>query len=649
MSSIVGIDLGTTNSVLSIFEGGHAVVIANAEGSRTTPSVVAYTEKEGILVGEMARRQSLVNPKGTIYSIKRFMGKRYDEVPENDRKTVAYDTCDQLNGDLGVRIDGRIYSPSEISAQVLSKFKTQAEQYLGHPVDEAVITVPAYFNDAQRRATQVAGEIAGLKVRRIINEPTAAALAYGVDKDKDEKVAIYDFGGGTFDISILEIAEGVIEVLSTNGDAHLGGDDIDQAIVDYLAQQFERENNMDIRGDALILQRLREAAEKAKMELSSMVQTEIYLPFLTADQSGPKHLRAQLSRAQLDAMMMPLVERSLECCKRAFEDAGLKQSDIAEVLLVGGSTRIPLVQREVERYFGKTPNHSLNPDEVVAIGAAIQGGVLAGDVHDIVLLDVTPLTLGVEANGGLMVSLIDRNTTIPTKKTKLFSTTVDNQSSVTINVYQGERQFAAENRFLGQFELADIEPAPRAVPQIEVCFDIDANGIVNVSAKDLGTGKEQHITITASSNMSDAEIDKAVKEAAEYEAQDKKRKEAIDTRNEADSFVFQTEKALNDVGDKVSDSEKAAVEADIQAVKDILEKTKDQEMTDSQLDELKAANEKLMQSAQGVFTKVYEQAQAAGGAAGAGPDMGAGFNSAAGAADTSAADGDVVDGDYREV
>ncbi len=538
MSSIVGIDLGTTNSVLSIFEGGHAVVIANAEGSRVTPSVIAYTEKEGILVGDMARRQSLVNPKGTIYSIKRFMGKRYDEVPEADRKSVAYETCDQLNGDLGVRVNGRIYSPSEISAQVLSKFKLQAEQYLGHPVDEAVITVPAYFNDAQRRATQVAGEIAGLKVRRIINEPTAAALAYGVDKDKDEKVAIYDFGGGTFDISILEIAEGVIEVLATNGDAHLGGDDIDQAIVDYLTDQFQRENNMDIRGDALILQRLREAAEKAKTELSSMVQTEIYLPFLTADQTGPKHLRVQLTRARLDEMMMPFVERSLACCKQAFDDAGLKPSDVAEVLLVGGSTRIPLVQREAERFFGKAPNHSLNPDEVVAIGAAIQGGVLAGDVHDIVLLDVTPLTLGVAANGGLMVSLIDRNTTIPTKKTKLFSTTVDNQSSVTINVYQGERQFASENRFLGQFELAGIEPAPRAVPQIEVAFDIDANGVLRVSATNKKTGKAESLVLMGAGGLTDDEIRSAIADAEAARQDDEKRKERLVAKNKAQSFIF---------------------------------------------------------------------------------------------------------------
>ena len=536
--TIIGIDLGTTNSVLSVFEGGKAVVIANAEGSRVTPSVVGYTENDGILVGDMARRQSLVNPLGTIYSIKRFMGKRYDEVPEADRKSVPYETCDQLNGDLGVRINGKIYSPSEISAQILSKFKSCAEQYLGRTVTDAVITVPAYFNDAQRRATQVAGEIAGLNVRRIINEPTAAALAYGVDKDKDEKVAIYDFGGGTFDISILEIGGGVIEVLSTNGDSHLGGDDIDQAIVDWLLEQFQKDTGMDVRGDAMIIQRVREAAEKAKMELSSMVQTEIYLPFLTADASGPKHLRAMLSRAQLEMMMRPLIVKSLNCCSRAFEDANLKPEDIAEVLLVGGSTRIPLVQSEVERFFKKAPNHSLNPDEVVSMGAAIQGGVLSGDVTDIVLLDVTPLTLGVEANGGLMVPLIERNTTIPTKKTKLFSTTVDNQTSVSINVYQGERQFANENRFLGQFELADIEPAPRAVPQIEVCFDIDANGVIRVSATNKKTNKAESLVLMGAGGLTDDEIRSAIADAEAAREADEARKNKLVAKNKVQSLDF---------------------------------------------------------------------------------------------------------------
>lgn len=536
--AIIGIDLGTTNSVLSIYEGGKPTVIANAEGSRTTPSVVAYSESEGILVGEMARRQSLVNPQGTIYSIKRFMGKRYDEVPEADRKSVPYETCDQLNGDLGVRIHGKVYSPSEISAQILAKFKTCAEQYLGQPVKEAVITVPAYFNDAQRRATQVAGEIAGLNVRRIINEPTAAALAYGVDQDKEEKVAIYDFGGGTFDISILEIGGGVIEVLSTNGDSHLGGDDIDQAIANWLLSAFQMETGMDVRGDAMIRQRVREAAEKAKMELSSMVQTEIYLPFLTADQTGPKHLKKTLSRAELEQLMKPLVEKSLDCCRRAFDDAGLKPSDVSEVLLVGGSTRIPLVQSEVERFFGRAPNHSLNPDEVVSIGAAIQGGVLAGDVHDIVLLDVTPLTLGVEANGGLMIPLIERNTTIPTKKQKLFSTTADNQDSVTINVYQGERKFAAENRFLGMFELTDIEPAPRAVPQIEVSFDIDANGVLRVSATNKKSNKTESLVLMGAGGLTDDEIRSAVADAEAAREADEARKNLVEARNKVQSFKF---------------------------------------------------------------------------------------------------------------
>ena len=576
MGSIIGIDLGTTNSVLSIFEGGKAVVIANAEGSRITPSVVAYTEKDGILVGDLARRQAIVNPAGTIYSIKRFMGKRYDEVPEADRKSVPYETCDQLNGDLGVRVNGKLYSPSEISAQILSKFKTCAEQYLGQPVTDAVITVPAYFNDAQRRATQVAGEIAGLNVRRIINEPTAAALAYGVDKDKDEKVAIYDFGGGTFDISILEIGGGVIEVLATNGDSHLGGDDIDQAILDLLLERFKFETGMDVRGDALIIQRVREAAEKAKMELSSMVQTEIYLPFLTADQTGPKHLRMSLSRAELDVMMQPLIQRSLDCCKRAFDDAGLKPSDVQEVLLVGGSTRIPLVQKEVEKYFGKAPNHSLNPDEVVSIGAAIQGGVLAGEVNDIVLLDVTPLTLGVEANGGLMISLIDRNTTIPTKKTKLFSTTVDNQSSVTINVYQGERHFASENRFLGQFELADIEPAPRAVPQSEVSFDIDANGVLRVSATNKKSNKTESLVLMGAGGLTEDEIRSAIADAEAAKEADQKREARLVAKNKIQGFIFSISRMERENTDAPEDL--------VAKTKPILEKAQDCLARDAELE-----------------------------------------------------------------
>ena len=628
MSKIIGIDLGTTNSCVAVMEGGKPTVIANQEGARTTPSVVAFTKTGERLVGEPAKRQAVTNADKTIASIKRDMGT-----------------------DNGRTIDGKKYSPQQISAMILQKLKADAENYLGEKVTEAVITVPAYFNDAQRQATKDAGKIAGLEVKRIINEPTAAALAYGLDNEKEQKIMVYDLGGGTFDVSIIEIGDGVIEVLATNGDTFLGGDDFDQKIIDWMLAEFKKAEGVDLSTDKMALQRLKEAAEKAKKELSSATTTNINLPFITATADGPKHFDMNLTRAKFDELTADLVERTAIPVQNAMKDAGLTNADIGKVLLVGGSTRIPAVQEKVKQLTGKEPNKSLNPDECVALGASVQGGKLAGDAGagDILLLDVTPLSLSIETMGGVATRLIERNTTIPTKKSQVFSTAADNQTAVDINVLQGERQFAKDNKSLGQFRLDGIAPAPRGIPQIEVTFDIDANGIVNVSAKDLGTGKEQHITITASSNMSDAEIDKAVKEAAEYEAQDKKRKEAIDTRNEADSFVFQTEKALNDVGDKVSDSEKAAVEADIQAVKDILEKTKDQEMTDSQLDELKAANEKLMQSAQGVFTKVYEQAQAAGGAAGAGPDMGAGFNNAAGAADTSAADGDVVDGDYREV
>ncbi|MCL2326294.1 MAG: molecular chaperone DnaK [Proteobacteria bacterium] len=538
MTSIVGIDLGTTNSVLTIMEGGKPVVIPNAEGQRVTPSVVAFTDKDGILVGESARRQSLLNPRGTIWSIKRFMGKRFDEVSEEDKRHVPYETCDQLNGDIGVRVQERVHSPSEISAHILASLRATAERYLSRPVDEAIITVPAYFNDAQRRATQVAGEIAGFKVRRIINEPTAAALAFGLNRTKDERIAVYDFGGGTFDISILEIGDGVIEVLSTHGDAHLGGDDIDQCIVDAVIGEFEREHRMSIRHDAMILQRVREAAEKAKKELSTLVQTDIHLPFLTADSTGPKHLSTSLTRAQLEAMIHPLIERSLASCRQALEDAGLKAADLQEILLVGGSTRIPLVQQAVERFFGRAPNHSLNPDEVVALGAAIQGGILAGEVDSIILLDVTPLTLGIEANGGLMIPLIERNTTIPARKNKLFSTTVDNQSSVAINVYQGERDFAAQNRFLGQFELTDIEPAPRATPKIDVCFDIDANGVLRVSATNQTTGKEETLVLTGAGGLSDDEIRSAIVDAEAARAEDSLRKERLVAKNKAQSFVF---------------------------------------------------------------------------------------------------------------
>ena len=553
MGSIVGIDLGTTNSVLSIMEGDKAVVIPNAEGSRTTPSVIAYTS-DGILVGDMAKRQSLVNPKGTIYSIKRFMGKRFDETTPEERANVPYETCDQLNGDLGVRIDGKLHTPADISAEILRKFKGEAEKYLGREVNEAIITVPAYFNDAQRRATQVAGEIAGFNVRRIINEPTAAALAYGIDKqDKEQKVAVFDFGGGTFDISILELGDGVIEVLATNGDAHLGGDDIDQLIVEDLIRQFQFSTGIDVSKDQLIVQRLREAAEKAKKELSTMIETEIYLPFLTADQTGPKHLQTKLSRARLESMMAHLVDRSIECCKRAFEDADLKPGDVNEVLLVGGTTRIPCVQAAVEKYFGRAPNHSLNPDEVVSLGAAIQGGVLTGDVRDIVLLDVTPLTLGISANHGLMVSLIERNTTIPVKRTKIFTTSADNQSTVAIDVYQGERQFAAENRFLGKFELTGIEPAPRATPKINVTFEIDANGVLKVSATNEKTNQTESLVLMGAGGLSKEEIAQAIENAEAEKERDEARKAIQVAKNKIQSFVFSIQRLMRDLSARATD------------------------------------------------------------------------------------------------
>ena len=623
MSKIIGIDLGTTNSCVAVMEGGKPAVIANTEGARTTPSVVAFTKTGERLVGEPAKRQAVTNADKTIASIKRDMGT-----------------------DRGRTIDDKKYSPQQISAMILQKLKADAENYLGEKVTEAVITVPAYFNDAQRQATKDAGKIAGLEVKRIINEPTAAALAYGLDNEKEQKIMVYDLGGGTFDVSIIEIGDGVIEVLSTNGDTRLGGDDFDQKVIDWMLAEFKAQEGVDLSNDKMALQRLKEAAEKAKKELSSATTTNINLPFITATAEGPKHFDMNLTRAKFDELTHDLVEKTAIPVQNAMKDAGLTNSDIGQVLLVGGSTRIPAVQEKVRMLTGKEPSKSLNPDECVALGASIQGGKLAGDAGagEILLLDVTPLSLSIETMGGVATRLIERNTTIPTKKSQIFSTAADNQTAVDIHVVQGERQFARDNKTLGQFRLDGIPPARRGVPQIEVTFDIDANGIVNVSAKDLGTGKEQHITITAGSNMSDDEIDKAVKEAAEYEAQDKKRKEAIDTRNEADSFVFQTEKALGEVGDKIDASDKANVEADLQAVKDILEKTKDQEMNDSQIDELKAAKEKLTNSAQALFTKMYENMQQAQG----GPDM----SNMGGAADAGAQGGaadDVVDGDYREV
>ena len=623
MGKIIGIDLGTTNSCVAVMEGGQPTVIANTEGARTTPSVVAFTKTGERLVGEPAKRQAVTNAGRTISSIKREMGTDYK-----------------------VDIDDKKYSPQEISAMILQKLKADAEGYLGEKVTEAVITVPAYFNDAQSQATKDAGKIAGLDVKRIINEPTAAALAYGLDNEKEQKIMVYDLGGGTFDVSIIEIGDGVIEVLSTAGNNRLGGDDFDQKITDYMLADFKAKEGVDLSTDKMALQRLREAAEKAKKELSSATTTNINLPFITATAEGPKHFDMNLTRAKFDELTRDLVDKTAEPVRRALSDAGLTSADLGQVLLVGGSTRIPAVQEEVKRLTGKEPSKSLNPDECVALGASVQGGKLAGDAGagDILLLDVTPLSLSIETMGGVATRLIERNTTIPTKKSQIFSTAADNQTAVDINVVQGERQFAKDNKSLGQFRLDGIPPAPRGIPQIEVTFDIDANGIVNVSAKDLGTGKEQHITITAGSNMSDADIDKAVKEAAEFEAQDKKRKEAVDTRNEADAMVFQTEKAIKEVGDKLDANDKAAVEADMQALKDVLAKSTPENTSEADVAEIKAAKEKLMESAQKLFTKMYEQAGAAGGPnPGAGPDMGAGpapegFNG-----------DDVVDGDYKEV
>ena len=632
MSKIIGIDLGTTNSCVAVMEGGQPTVIANAEGARTTPSVVAFTKTGERLVGEPAKRQAVTNADKTISSIKRDMGT-----------------------DRGRTIDDKKYSPQQISAMILQKLKGDAENYLGEKITEAVITVPAYFNDAQRQATKDAGKIAGLDVKRIINEPTAAALAYGLDNEGEQKIMVYDLGGGTFDVSIIEIGDGVIEVLSTNGDTHLGGDDFDQKIIDWMLSEFKKAEGVDLSNDKMALQRLKEAAEKAKKELSSATTTNINLPFITATNEGPKHFDMNLTRAKFDELTSDLVEKTAIPVQNAMRDAGLTNADLTKVLLVGGSTRIPAVQDKVRQLTGKEPNKSLNPDECVALGASIQGGKLAGDAGagEILLLDVTPLSLSIETMGGVATRLIERNTTIPTKKSQVFSTAADNQTAVDINVLQGERQFARDNKSLGQFRLDGIPPAMRGVPQIEVTFDIDANGIVNVSAKDLGTGKEQHITITASSNMSDDDIERAVKEAAEYEAQDKKRKEAIDLRNDADSFVFQTEKALNEVGDKISADEKSGVEADIAQVKEILEATKDTEMSDDQIDQLKVAKEKLEKDAQSLFTKMYEQMQGAAGAAGAGPDMSGftGGQTGAGGATGSSDDSgdDVVDGDFREV
>ena len=620
MSKIIGIDLGTTNSCVAVMEGGKPTVIANAEGVRTTPSVVAFTKTGERLIGEPAKRQAVTNADKTISSIKRHMGTDYR-----------------------VDIDSKKYTPQEISAMILQKLKADAESYLGESVTEAVITVPAYFNDAQRQATKDAGKIAGLDVKRIINEPTAAALAYGLDNEKEQKIMVYDLGGGTFDVSIIEIGDGVIEVLSTNGDTRLGGDDFDNAITNWMIAEFKKAEGVDLSNDKMALQRLKEAAEKAKKELSTATTTNINLPFITATSEGPKHLDMNLTRAKFDELTHDLVERTAIPVQNALKDAGITASELGKVLLVGGSTRMIAAQEKVKQLTGKEPSKTLNPDECVAIGAAIQGGKLAGDAGagDILLLDVTPLSLSIETMGGVATRLIERNTTIPTKKSQIFSTAADNQTAVDIHVVQGERQFARDNKTLGQFRLDGIPPARRGIPQIEVTFDIDANGIVNVSAKDLGTGKEQHITITSGSNMSDDDIDKAVKEAAEYEAQDKKRKEAIDARNDADSMVFQTEKALEEVGDKIAPGDKAEVEADLNSLKEAINRAPVEEMTDAQVEDIKAGREKLMNSAQKLFAKVYEQAQASGAAGQAGPDMGGAGNAAGG--------DDVVDADFKEV
>ena len=626
MSKIIGIDLGTTNSCVAVMEGGKPTVIANAEGARTTPSVVAFTKNNERLVGEPAKRQAVTNADNTISSIKRDMGT-----------------------DHGRTINGKKYSPQQISAFILQKLKADAESYLGEKVTEAVITVPAYFNDAQRQATKDAGKIAGLEVKRIINEPTAAALAYGLNNEKDQKIMVYDLRGGTFDVSIIDIGDGVIEVKATNGDTHLGGDDFDQKIIDWMVREFKAKEGVDLSKDKMAMQRLKEAAEKAKKELSSAVSTNINLPFITATAEGPKHFDMDLSRSKFEELISDLVEKTSIPVQNAMRDAGLNNSDLSMVLLVGGSTRIPCVQEKVKQLTGKEPSKTLNPDECVALGASIQGGTLSGDKDagtDILLLDVTPLTLSIETMGGIATPLIERNTTIPTRKSQVFSTAADNQPAVDINVLQGERKFARDNKSLGQFRLDGIPPAMRGVPQIEVTFDIDANGIVNVSAKDLGTGKEQHITITAGSNMSDEEIERAVKEAAQYEAEDRKRKEAVEARNEADSIVFQTEKAMKEAGDKIDGAVKGTVEADIADLKAILERTKDQtDISDSDIDALKSGKEKLMNDAQQLFAQMYQGAQGA-----AGPDMGAGAGAAGNYQQPQGgADDDVVDGDYREV
>ncbi len=603
MPKIIGIDLGTTNSVVSVTEGDKTTIISNEEGGRTTPSVIAFNEKGERLVGQVAKRQRVTNPENTIYSIKRFMGRRYKEVLE-EIKQVPFKVTEAKNGDVRIEAQGKKYAPPELSAMILRKLKKSAEDHLGEKIEKAVITVPAYFNDSQRKATKDAAKIAGLDAHRIINEPTAAALAYGMDKKKDQTIAVYDFGGGTFDISILEVGEGIVEVKSTNGDTHLGGDDIDQVVQDWLVKEFKKESGIDLTKDKMALQRLKEAAEKAKMELSSTMETEVNLPFITADSSGPKHLLIKLTRSKLEQLMDPLIKRTIEPCKMALDDAGTKASDINEVILVGGTTRIPKVQELVKDLFGKEPHKGVNPDEVVATGAAIQGAVMSGDVKDVLLLDVTPLTLGIETLGGVFTKMISRNTTIPTKKTEIFSTASDNQSSVEVHVLQGEREMAKDNRSLGRFHLDGIPPAPRGIPKIEVTFDINADGILHVSAKDKGTGKEQAITITGHSGLEEEEVEHMVKDAEKHAEEDKKRRELIDVKNQADNLVYNLEKTLRENKDKIDPKEASKIQSEIENTRSVIE--------GENIEHIKKAMEKLTQASHKITEMMYQQAQSAG-------------------------------------